>query len=295
MESILAVDSTSGPLLAFFQFLSVALLTVPTSLRSTVIPWTQHGVLGLLYFISNRTNTLAYTCGVSFPLLNLFRASTPMASLLTGALIFGKRYEAHQCIGVLLISIGIGISSMVDHPVAKLATFCTHNEGFFCSNPVVQSTLQAVGPWRIGIALLFLGLIVGSVLGHWQNAVMRRYAQPGKPHPAEESMFFLHVVSLGIMALGDGSAFKTSWTNWIGDSSIPVLLVVNVVANYLCIRAVYYLAAAVSTVSLQVILTVRKACSVIFSVLYFGQAFSTGQWLGSSLIFGGVLLYACYK
>ncbi|RHY33331.1 hypothetical protein DYB32_001709 [Aphanomyces invadans] len=307
MESILSIDPRSGPFLTFVQFVSIAVMTFPTSTRIAV-PIAYHGGLSFLYFVSSRANSFAHACGLSFPLLNLFRASTPMASLATGYLVFRKGYAPHQFVGVLLISLGIGFTSYMDpssHGGSNRATLCTDETGsLICSLPVLQSTLALVGHWRLGIALLLVGLVVGSILGHLQNLVMHMHATPGKPHPAEESMFFMHAFALLLIAFGDGQDMRTTWTTWTtfldDDAStfrpvlatLVALVAVNLVTNYVCIRSVYSLASVVSTVSLQVILTFRKACSVVFSVVYFGQPFAPSQWFGSTFVFVGVLVYA---
>ncbi|ETV80080.1 hypothetical protein H257_06477 [Aphanomyces astaci] len=307
MESILSMDPRSGPLLTFVQFVSIAVMTFPTSTHIAV-PLVYHGGLSLLYFVSSRANSLAHSCGLSFPLLNLFRASTPMASLATGYLVFGKAYARHQFLGVLFISVGIGTCSYMDPSsstsTSTRATFCTDSmlsSSLVCSYPIVQSTLAQVGHWRVGIALLLVGLVVGSILGHVQNHVMRAHAAPGQPHPAEESMFFMHAFALILMAFGDGQDLRTTWTSWTylhadrqSDKlwTLVGLVLLNLVTNYVCIRSVYRLASVVSTVSLQVVLTLRKAASLVFSVFYFGQPFSTGQWIGTAVVFLGAFVYA---
>ncbi|KAF0720254.1 Aste57867_441 [Aphanomyces stellatus] len=291
MERVLASDPSGGPLLSCFQFAAIALMTFPMS--SNAVPLKYHAGLSLLYFASTRVNSLAFECGVSFPLLNLFRAASPLASLFTGYLFFGKHYKRNQILGVLLISVGICLSSWMEHPEnAKSVTFCAANDysgGFLCSLPMMQHTLALMGHWRVGIFLLFLGLVLGSLLGHLQNDIMRHFTVPGKPHPAEENMFYIHVLSLGFMFMGQD--LRATWTAWT-SSSLLAFVALSVVTNYLCIRAVYHLASLVSTVSLQVILTGRKAASLVFSVFYFGAPFSMGQWGGTAVLFGGVLLYA---
>ncbi|OQR98666.1 UDP-xylose and UDP-N-acetylglucosamine transporter [Achlya hypogyna] len=305
LEGMLAIDSKAGTFISFFQFVSVAVTSLPSGPR--LMPLHVHVGLATLYFAVSQMNSVALTCGVSFPLLNLFRSSTPAASLVVGYACFHKRYQHHQVVGVALISIGILLTTWMDQPLFGRVTFCSDASGILCSLARVQALVAAVGHWQVGVCLLVAALLLGSFLGHCQNAAMRAYPSEASGHATRESMFYMHVISLPLMLFSERSHVAARWAEWsagdrvdlapiqVGPVVVPymfVLLLVNLVANYLCIRAVYHLAAQVSTVSLQVILTLRKACNLVFSVLYFAHAFTLGQWTGTCVVFVGVLIYS---
>ncbi|KDO29999.1 hypothetical protein SPRG_05188 [Saprolegnia parasitica CBS 223.65] len=304
LESMLAIDSTAGTFISAFQFVSVAITSIPTSPR--VLPLPVHLGLAGLYFGVSQMNSVALTCGVSFPLLNLFRSSTPVASLLVGAVCFRKRYAAHQIGGVGLISLGILMTTLMDKPLFGRVTFCSDTQSALCAYPQLQAVVALLGHWRVGVTLLVAALLLGSFLGHCQNAALKAYKSASSGDVARESMFYMHVFSLPLMLLSERSTVAARLSDWshgdlwalppwlLGPVAVPhllALLSVNLVANYVCIRAVYHLAARVSTVSLQVILTFRKACNLVFSVLYFAHVFHVAQWLGTLVVFLGVLLY----
>ncbi|EQC35985.1 hypothetical protein SDRG_06727 [Saprolegnia diclina VS20] len=302
LESMLAIDSTAGTFISVFQFVSVAITSIPTSRR--VLPLHVHLGLACLYFGVSQMNSVALTCGVSFPLLNLFRSSTPVASLLVGAACFRKRYMVHQVGGVVLISVGILLTTWMDKPLFGRVTFCSDSQSMLCGYPQLQAIVALLGHWRVGVSLLVTALVLGSFLGHCQNAALRAYTSSSSGDVARESMFYMHVFSLPLMLLSERSTVATRladwshgdlWASWaLGPIAVPhllALLSVNLVANYACIRAVYHLASRVSPVSLQVILTFRKACNLVFSVLYFAHSFYLSQWAGTLVVFLGVLLY----
>ncbi|OQS04649.1 hypothetical protein THRCLA_20829 [Thraustotheca clavata] len=276
----------------------VVLTSIPSS-RS--IPLLVHVGLAALYLGVNQMNAIALTCGVSFPLLNLFRSCTPVASLLVGFTCFNKRYELHQILGVLMISLGITSTTWMDEPMFGHVTFCTESQSMLCSMPLVMEMLDTIGFWQIGVALLVLGLIFGSFLGHFQNTVLQTYSSSNRSKATKESMFYMHILSLPLMLFSEGNdVFRRSnawyWksTLEIGPLILPLMFLVlgiNLVANYMCIGAVYCLAGRVSNVSLQVILTFRKACNIVFSVVYFNHPFTLGQWFTTALVFLGVLVY----
>ena len=51
------------------------------------------------------------------------------------------------------------------------------------------------------------------------------------------------------------------------------------------------MAARTSNLTVNVALSVRKAISLLISIVYFGNAFTMGHAIGAVLVFGGTLLY----
>ena len=91
----------------------------------------------------------------------------------------------------------------------------------------------------------------------------------------------------------------------------------NVVPQYLCITAVFVLTAECSSLTATLVLTFRwgnnncrgkflnfyccfltpcvrcrKFLSLLFSIWYFQNPFSTVHWIGTSLVFGGIILFS---
>jgi hypothetical protein len=79
-----------------------------------------------------------------------------------------------------------------------------------------------------------------------------------------------------------------------GQSSLPAMwlfVLLNVVTQYACIRGVYALISATDNLTVNVVLTVRKAVSVIVSIVSFGNTFTSVHWVGASLVFLGAYLF----
>ena len=51
------------------------------------------------------------------------------------------------------------------------------------------------------------------------------------------------------------------------------------------------MAARTSNLTVNVALSVRKAVSLLISIVYFGNPFTAGHMVGAILVFGGTLLY----
>ena len=62
--------------------------------------------------------------------------------------------------------------------------------------------------------------------------------------------------------------------------------------RYVCISGVYMLTSMTSSLSVQVVLSVRKTMSLVFSIFFFGNPFSLQQAVYTAFVFGGTLLYS---
>jgi len=60
----------------------------------------------------------------------------------------------------------------------------------------------------------------------------------------------------------------------------------------ICVRGVYTLTSITTSVTVNLVLSIRKFLSLTFSVLYFHNPFTLNQTLGSLLVFLGTFLYS---
>lgn len=77
--------------------------------------------------------------------------------------------------------------------------------------------------------------------------------------------------------------------------AIPLLwlyLIGNVLTQYLCISSVYVLTTECSSLTVTLVVTLRKFLSLIFSIVYFDNPFTFGHWIGTILVFTGTLIFA---
>merc|ERR1712072_978687 len=76
--------------------------------------------------------------------------------------------------------------------------------------------------------------------------------------------------------------FVPAGCTWLG---------MNLCTQAMCIKGVFYLSANYSPLTVNLTLSVRKFCSVLFSIYWFSNPFSTKHVVAALLIFGGVFLY----
>ncbi|KTG02046.1 hypothetical protein cypCar_00017095 [Cyprinus carpio] len=76
--------------------------------------------------------------------------------------------------------------------------------------------------------------------------------------------------------------------------SVPVMwlyLLMNVVTQYVCIRGVFILTTECASLTVTLVVTLRKFLSLIISILYFHNPFTAWHWVGTAVVFLGTLLY----
>jgi UDP-xylose/UDP-N-acetylglucosamine transporter B4 len=167
--------------------------------------------------------------------------------------------------------------------------------------------------YAIGIAILTGALLLSSAMGLAQD---KAYAEYGRGH-WEEGMFYLHFLALPMFLplTADISQqvhivntsppiniLSFTSTQSLNDSSgigggihVPVFwipLVFNIATQLVCVSGVHRLTAKVSSLTVTLVLAVRKAVSLVLSVIVIGG----GQgdrwlWSGSLLVLSGTMLY----
>lgn len=76
--------------------------------------------------------------------------------------------------------------------------------------------------------------------------------------------------------------------------AIPVLvlyLILNVLTQFMCISSVYILTSECSSLTVTLVLTLRKFLSLLFSIVYFQNPFTIGHWIGTLLVFVGTVIF----
>ncbi|GMK55345.1 hypothetical protein CspeluHIS016_0204010 [Cutaneotrichosporon spelunceum] len=288
LEAVLKSYPSSGTFLTFAQFLYVAVQTIGSQLvwtkgrwtptwRRNVVPIKRWMVQVVLFF------TIPVTVHI------IFRSGGLCVSMLTGYFIGRKRY-----------SVGQIVSSTA--PDAETEYF--------------SERVQYIS----GIGLLSLALFLSAWLGLWQESTYRQYGNQWR-----EALFYNHFLSLPFF-LPMYSSLSRTFSAYISSPPITLLavptpdialfphiddakgqlvrwrelavpgallaLAVNVITQGLCIRGVNRLTSRVSSTTVNLILTVRKAVSLALSVWYYGSGWSWGLIVGGAMVLGGTLVYS---
>ncbi|KAG9219459.1 hypothetical protein CCMSSC00406_0005353 [Pleurotus cornucopiae] len=292
LEQVTSAAPTAGSVITLLQFVFITLHGLPSHLK-----WTPHGprlkprVIGLppyiaqvfLFYSISLINNAAFAYKIPMAVHIIFRSGGLIVSMLMGWLISGKRYTPIQVFSVILVSLGVILTTLSASPASQKVT--------------ASEASADLRTYLTGIALLSAALLLSGFLGlvqEWTYA--RHFNKPsagkgGKTNSSEtwkEAMFYLHFLSLPmfIFLRNDLSAQFTAIHSLAQKSplvplvplvpfssltpvipSIYLSLAINTVTQVICVAGVNSLTTRVNALTVTLILVVRKAVSLIISVL----------------------------
>ena len=177
------------------------------------------------------------------------------------------------------------------------------------------STTNDIAEFLIGIAILILALILSCFLGQYQQYIYSKYGKHW-----EEGLFYMHFLGLPVF-LFLFQDIKTTIINYnesrpislslVLDYWLPYLetskyienimipemwlyLALNTITQFICISGVCKLTSMMSSVSVNLILAIRKFVSLFLSIVIFKNEFTRDNWLGTLLVIGGSLMYSFF-
>lgn len=304
LELLISAHPGSGNIITFAQFIFVAIEGFINEMRwgrkKNAIPLSHYSLLVLMFLSSNVLNNYALNFHIPLPLHMIFRSGSLIANLLLGILILKRTYPPSKYLAVITITIGICISTLASSPPKAVTPSVSNatNPEFTDPAPDEEATVPLLER-LIGISMLTFALFVSALMGIYQE---KMYKQFGK-HP-HEALFFAHALPL--------PAFAMMWSSISTHASLysasPLLtvpgfgtklplpsmwffLLGNVVTQLVCIKGVYVLSSEVSSLVCTLVITLRKFISLLFSIFYFKNPFSTSHWVGTMLVFGGTVIF----
>lgn len=328
LEALIQTSPSSGPLITAFQFLLVALATLPKHfsfarglrnfyLKPRAIPL-KKWLIYTAYFLSiNILNNVAFNYRISIPLHIILRSAGPVTTMAIGRFWGGKRYPAQKITAVALLFVGVVLAAISDasnkppHP---------HRDDLneISAKDFGPSGLSHQAP---GFALLASALVLSACMGLYTDDM---YSMHGRSSSiTAETLFYSHTLSLPFFAVQvrplvsefhslvamstrNQPTFKSeslivAWNlpvsplSPLNSFSLPfpvTLLLLNAFTQLLCIVGVNRLSAQSSSLTVSIVLNVRKLASLLLSIWLFGNRLPTGVVLGATVVFVGGGLYA---
>ncbi|KAJ5915263.1 UDP-N-acetylglucosamine transporter yea4 [Penicillium verhagenii] len=325
LEAIIKEQSTLGPLITFAQFVLCAIFTLPHFLSLSAGPRNlflnpraiplQSWLIYTAFFISvNMLNNWAFAYKISVPLHIIIRSGGPVASMVVGYIFNNKSYSRGQILAVVMLTAGVVAAALADAQAKGQNVELTSE-----SDAAAMTT-------TIGFTILALAMVLSAFQGIYAD---RLYATYGRDH-WKEALFYSHTLSLPLF-LTSFSQLSSQWKvvsstpsllSKIIDVSAPPLsgsplsvlstavqnnasiqslldqvpiqvayLVMNALTQYLCIRGVHLLSAKSSSLTVTVVLNIRKLVSLLLSIYLFGNHLGSGVLAGAILVFLGGGLY----
>ncbi|XP_066143488.1 UDP-xylose and UDP-N-acetylglucosamine transporter-like [Euwallacea fornicatus] len=301
LEYIIKLDPGAGHLITFLQFCFIALhgviFTSKFGRAERKIPLKEYLTLVAFFFVTSVVNNWAFAFNIPVPLHFIFRAGSLIANLIMGVLILKKKYTWDKYLSVFMITAGIVICTLYSSKnVGKSCLDCSD------TNNVMQQQPESVDPaqffwWSIGILLLTGALLLSARMGIYQETLYQEYGK----HPSE-ALYYTHLLSLpGFLIYGSSiwEHFEISLKSELvqiplTNIVIPILFVYlffNVLTQYMCISSVYVLTTECTSLTVTLVITLRKFMSLVFSIVYFDNPFTLAHWFGTFLVFGGTLIF----
>ncbi|XP_017023753.1 UDP-xylose and UDP-N-acetylglucosamine transporter [Drosophila kikkawai] len=288
LELLVKLDPGAGNLVTAAQFAFIALegliFTSKFGRVKRVIDLKSYVLLVAMFFLTSVCNNYVFQFNVPMTLHMIIRGGSLISNMCLGTLVLKRSYRLSQYISVVMISVGIFI--------------CT----YFSSRDVAEhrdSSEADIFWWLVGVVLLVLALFISSYMGITQELLYRRHGS----QCAREALYYTHLLPLPAFFLMQDN-IRTHWSlAFEGETyRLPVLgvavplillyLVGNVLAQHLCISSVYSLTTECTSLTVTLILTLRKFISLVFSIVYFRNPFTLYHWLGTVLVFVGTLMFA---
>lgn len=281
LEHLIKIDPTSGHLITFGQFLFISLERIfhfrfGDGLK---IPLPRHLLLVVLFVSVSVINNWSFSFSIPLTLHIVFRAGSLVTNCILSKLLLKKQFSNPKYISVIVITAGIFI-----------CTFMSASNG---SDSASLSSPEIVS----GLMVLSIALFLSSLIGIVQEKTRSEFGK----HPME-CLFLHHFLSLPMFYFLSGS-IRTSFdtyanselyeTGLIGQVPLAWLYFAgNILTQYICIRSIFVLTTECTSLTVTLVITLRKFMSLLISVVYFNSAWSQWHWIGTALVFGGTLLYA---
>ncbi|XP_056128509.1 UDP-xylose and UDP-N-acetylglucosamine transporter [Rhinichthys klamathensis goyatoka] len=279
-----------GNIVTFAQFAFIALegfiFETNFGRKKPQIPLSNYVIMVTMFFTASVINNYALNFNIAMPLHMIFRSGSLIANMILGIVILKKRYSMSKYLSIALVSLGIFICTIMSAKQVSVKKGATEEDG-----------VHAFMHWLLGIAMLTFALLMSARMGIFQETLYKKYGKHSK-----EALFYNHCLPLpGFLLLSTDIYKHAVLFSQSSPVEIPVIgqsmpvmwfyLLMNVITQYVCIRGVFILTTECASLTVTLVVTLRKFLSLIISILYFRNPFTTWHWVGTAVVFLGTLLY----
>ncbi|KAM6926446.1 UDP-xylose and UDP-N-acetylglucosamine transporter [Lycodopsis pacificus] len=279
-----------GNIVTFAQFLFIALegfiFETHFGRKKPAIPVRNYVIMVTMFFTVSVINNYALNFNIAMPLHMIFRSGSLIANMILGIIILKKRYSASKYLSIALVSAGIFICTIMSAKQVNVA-----------SEGSEEQNVHAFMRWLVGIGMLTFALLMSARMGIFQETLYKQYGKHSK-----EALFYNHCLPLpGFLLLSTNIYNHCVYFSQSTPTVVPVVgvtvplmwlyLLINVITQYVCIRGVFVLTTECASLTVTLVVTLRKFLSLIFSIVYFQNPFTEWHWVGTGVVFLGTLLY----
>jgi solute carrier family 35 (UDP-xylose/UDP-N-acetylglucosamine transporter), member B4 len=294
-------------------------------LRKRQIPLRAWIIYTAFFLSINMLNNWAFSYRISVPLHIILRSAGPVTTMLVFYFFNGRRYPPVKILAVLLLFSGVVIAAASDAYSKAPDAFSERSPSASFSSMLADRN-SAIYNQFPGFVLLFAALLLSAFMGLYSDGLYARYGR--NDAITSESIFYSHGLSLPFFAfqlstlsssLSELAISSPPISSYIQlpppgppfDNSSPTtgplskatqylnaiplaipMLLLNALTQYVCISGVNRLSTKSSSLTVSIVLNVRKLVSLLLSIWLFGNRLPPGVVLGAALVFLGGALYA---
>uniref|UniRef100_A0A8C9XEH5 Solute carrier family 35 member B4 n=1 Tax=Sander lucioperca TaxID=283035 RepID=A0A8C9XEH5_SANLU len=256
-----------GNIVTFAQFVFIALegfiFETNFGRKKPAIPLRNYVIMVTMFFTVSVINNYALNFNIAMPLHMIFRSGSLIANMILGIIILKKRYSASKYLSVALISAGIFICTIMSARQMNVGNEGSEEQGFY-----------ALMHWLIGEYWhVDLALLMSARMGIFQETLYKQYGKHSK-----EALFYNHCLPLpGFLLLSTDIYNHCVYFSHSTPTVVPVVgltmpimwlyLLINVITQYVCIRGVFILTTECTSLTVTLVVTLRKFLSLIFSII----------------------------
>lgn len=282
LEHLIKIDSSSGHLITCGQFflISAKQLFQFDFKNGFKIPLSRHFLIVALFVSISVINNWAFSFAIPLTLHIVFRAGSLVTNCLLSRIILKKQFSSYKYASVFTITAGIII--------------CTLQTA--SSKPPSSNFADDAPQLSFGLLVLSVALFLSSLIGIVQEKTRDQFGK----HPLE-CLFLHHFLSLPMFWFLIGpikssiATYCASETLELFGHALPkawLFFAGNLATQYICIRSIFVLTSECTSLTVTLVITLRKFFSLVISVIYFKTAWTSWNWIGTAFVFGGTLMYA---
>jgi UDP-galactose transporter B1 len=213
---------------------------------------------------------------ISYPAQVLGKSAKPIPVMILGVVLARKKYPCIKYLFVLMITMGVAFFIYRPSPVGGSKT---------STSPMASS------PFGWGEFLLAISLVFDGITGGVQDKLRAEHRTQ-----AHRMMLWMNTWSAiyllaGLLVTGEGYEFTLF--AWMYPHVIVQLLVFSI-CSAVGQHFIFMTITAFGPLTCSIITTTRKFFTILSSVVIFQHPLSTLQWLGTALVFSGLLLDSAY-
>lgn len=248
--------------------------------------------------MSQVASVVLVTTGVMMTTLSASKPKAKPATYSTSDRLFDPHHTRTYLTGIGILTLALVLSGLLG--IAQDRTYAKYVRGPAAAAPkdTKAETVAPVEPWRESMFYLhFLSMPMFAF--SWNDLLDQVSALNAGPtyHFVLPQSLQITVTSLApLLSTNKNASFASSAPLAISFPTPYIPLILNTLTQLVCVSGVHRLTSRVSSLTVTLILVVRKAVSLIISVLLFGDGLNEQNkwmmWGGAASVFVGTMLYS---